>query len=94
MTEILVLGAGVSGLSTAILLSEAGYTVRILTRDLPPETTSNKAAAIWYPFLAQPREKALRWAAASYAYFAEQLVPDPASGVSYQTMIEIGRAHV
>lgn len=87
--KVLLLGAGVSGLSTAILLRQAGYDVRIWARDLPPDTTSNRAAAIWYPYLAQPREKALRWAAASYAYFADHLVPDPASGVSFQTMTEI-----
>jgi D-amino-acid oxidase len=87
--DVLVLGAGVSGLSSAILLRQAGYDVRIWARELPPETTSNRAAAIWYPYLAQPREKALRWAAASYAHFAEQLVPDPASGVSFQSMTEI-----
>jgi D-amino-acid oxidase len=87
--DVLVLGAGVSGLSSAILLRQAGYDVRIWARELPPQTTSNRAAAIWYPYLAQPREKALRWAAASYAHFAKQLVPDPASGVSFQTMTEI-----
>jgi glycine/D-amino acid oxidase-like deaminating enzyme len=56
--DILVLGAGVSGLSTGILLLKAGYDVHIWAKDLPPNTTSNIAAAFWYPYLCNPRDKA------------------------------------
>jgi D-amino-acid oxidase len=77
---ILVLGCGVSGLSTGITLLRAGHPVTILARDLPPNTTSNQAAAIWFPYLAKPREKVDPWAKYSLAFFRENLVPDPASG--------------
>lgn len=76
----LVLGAGVSGLSTGITLLRAGHEVTIWAKDLPPNTTSNQAAAIWWPYLCYPREKAIPWANYSLHFFKEHLVPDAASG--------------
>ncbi|WP_425391783.1 FAD-dependent oxidoreductase [Ekhidna sp.] len=46
---VAVLGAGVIGLSTAILLLKQGRPVTIYTNKLPPSTTSNVAAAFWAP---------------------------------------------
>ncbi|WP_421765662.1 FAD-dependent oxidoreductase [Ekhidna sp.] len=47
--RIAVLGSGVIGLSTAILLLKQGKSVTIYTDKLPPNTTSNVAAAYWAP---------------------------------------------
>ncbi|WP_225412337.1 FAD-dependent oxidoreductase [Stigmatella hybrida] len=58
---IVVLGGGVSGLSCAIRLREAGHAVQLWARELSPHTTSDVAAAIWYPYLASPKERVLRW---------------------------------
>lgn len=44
-----VLGCGVMGLSTARLLQTKGFPVTIYAKDLPPNTTSNIAAAQWAP---------------------------------------------
>ena len=48
-----VLGCGVMGLSTARLLQQRFQdgpgTVTIYAKDLPPDTTSNIAGALWYP---------------------------------------------
>lgn len=45
-----VLGCGVMGLSTARLLQRRlGGSVTIYAKDLPPQTTSNIAGALWYP---------------------------------------------
>jgi glycine/D-amino acid oxidase-like deaminating enzyme len=44
-----VIGCGVIGLSTARVLQDAGFTVRIYARDVPPETTSNVSGAQWTP---------------------------------------------
>jgi D-amino-acid oxidase len=48
-----VLGCGVNGLSTALLLQrrfqDGPGTVTIYAKDLPPETTSNIAGGFWYP---------------------------------------------
>ena len=45
-----ILGAGAAGLATAIRFQRAGWSVSIHARELPPETTSNLAAALWSPF--------------------------------------------
>ena len=48
-THVAVIGSGVIGLSTARLLQQKGFLVTIYARDLPPDTTSNVAGAIWFP---------------------------------------------
>jgi len=88
MTRVIVVGAGVIGLTCAIRLLEAGYRVDIVARDLPLETTSSVAAAIWYPYRALPQDRVTAWAAASYAEFAE-LARDPATGVVMRTGTEV-----
>jgi glycine/D-amino acid oxidase-like deaminating enzyme len=47
---VAVLGAGVMGLSTALLAQEAGFPVTIYTKALPPDTTSNIAGGQIMPF--------------------------------------------
>ena len=53
-----IVGAGVSGLSTAIRLLESGHEVEIVSDKFSPETVSDVAAAIWYPFLVKPADRA------------------------------------
>lgn len=45
-----VVGCGAVGLSTAILMQRRGWRVVIYARDLPPNTTSNVAGALWDPY--------------------------------------------
>ncbi len=61
--RVVVVGAGVVGLSCAVRLLEAGHRVDVLARDLPLETTSAVAAAIWYPYRAWPAEQVTAWSA-------------------------------
>ena len=50
-TPITIIGAGVIGLTTAILLGDLGYTkIRIITSEITPNTTSDIAAGLWHPF--------------------------------------------
>ncbi len=81
MGRVTVVGAGVIGLSCAVRLLEAGHRVDVLARDLPLETTSAVAAAIWYPYRAWPRERVLAWARATYTAFAAIAAEHPDSGV-------------
>lgn len=76
-----MVGAGVMGLSCAVRLLEAGHRVDVVARDLPRETTSSVAAALWYPYRALPQERVSRWAARSYGIFGEIAAAGPASGV-------------
>jgi len=87
--EILILGAGVSGLSTGILLLKKGYPVVIWAKDLPPNTTSNKAAAVWYPYLCFPRDKVIPWARATFEYIQREVIDDPKSGCVMRTVTEM-----
>ncbi len=78
--EILILGAGVSGLSCGILLLKKGYKVVIWAKDLPPNITSNTAAAYWFPYLSKPEDKVAKWARFTLDYAKKELINDPKSG--------------
>ncbi len=88
MTEVLIVGCGVSGLTCGVRLLEAGYRVRIWARDLPPRTTSNVAAAIWYPYRAFPLERVGAWGAQTFAELV-RLAAQPDTGVRSRSGIEI-----
>lgn len=81
MSRIMVVGAGVIGLTCALRLLEDGHRVDVVARDLPLETTSVVAAAIWYPYRALPQDRVTAWAATSYAVFDAVADTDPESGV-------------
>ena len=87
--EILILGAGVSGLSTGILLLKKGYKAIIWAKDLPPNPTSNKAAALWYPYLCFPRDKAIPWARFTFDYLQKEIMQDSESGCIKRVISEI-----
>ena len=80
-TNIKIIGCGVSGLTVGITLLEFGYDVEIITDKLPEETTSSKAAAIWFPYEVKPKENAKKWSKESYDKFLE-FCQIPESGVS------------
>jgi D-amino-acid oxidase len=69
-------GAGVIGLSCAVRLAEAGHRVDVLARDLPLETTSAVAAALWYPYLAEPKDRVAGWGKATYDALIELVDQD------------------
>lgn len=85
--HVLILGCGVSGLTTGVSLLEAGHTVTIWTKDLPQQTTSSVAAAVWYPYKAYPEDRVTAWGATAYRTFT-QLAAVPESGVLLTTLIE------
>ena len=88
--EAVVIGCGVSGLTCAAELLKAGVGVRIIARDLPPHTTSNKAAAIWVPYRAEPADKVAHWAEVSYQRY-RRLAEDPRTGVFMVELLEVGK---
>lgn len=92
MSRVLVVGAGVVGLSCAVRLLEAGHRVDVVARDLPLETTSVVAAAVVLPYRAGPARVDPRWTAwtaRSEAVFAD-LAEDPDSGVRLLPGIALG----
>jgi D-amino-acid oxidase len=84
--RVVVVGAGISGLTAALRLTEAGHEVRVVAAAPPEATTSSVAAALWYPYRALPQEAVTRWAAGTFDVLAE-LVQSPGAGVR----LRIGR---
>ncbi|HTW17717.1 MAG TPA: FAD-dependent oxidoreductase [Nocardioides sp.] len=80
MSRVIVVGAGVVGLTCAVRLLEAGHRVDVVARDLPRETTSAAAAAIWYPYRAFPPDRVTAWASRSFEVLGG-LAHDETSGV-------------
>ena len=62
----------------------------MVARDLPLETTSSVAAALWYPYRAYPFERVTAWAATTYGELA-RLADDERTGVSVVTGTEVLR---
>src|SRR3954453_10758697 len=83
--RIAIIGAGVSGLTCGVVLAERGYQPHLFAAEPPDQTTSAVAAAMWFPYDAEPADRVIPWALESYKVF-RTLSHDPATAVS---MIEL-----
>lgn len=79
--RVLVVGAGVIGLTTARILQEQGAEVEVVAEQVTPETTSDVAAAIHFPYLVEPRERAAAWGRVSLRRFLA-LTDQPDAGIT------------
>ncbi|HEV2452444.1 MAG TPA: FAD-dependent oxidoreductase [Streptosporangiaceae bacterium] len=89
-SEVVVLGAGVCGLTTGICLAEAGLRVTIRTDRLPLETTSAASGAIWGPHLVEDSERVARWAQATLTTLLD-LAGQRGTGVRMMSGVEAWR---
>jgi D-amino-acid oxidase len=87
--QVVVVGAGVSGLTTAICLAEAGHDVKVWAADPPRHTTSMVAGALWGPSFQEPVAKTLAWTQQSLRDFTV-LADDPGSGVRMAAALTVG----
>ena len=88
--QIVVVGAGVSGLTSAICLAEAGWPVRVWAADPPQRTTSRVAGAVWAPPRPSGRAaQTLGWTEHSLRVFRE-LADDPGTGVCMAPALAAG----
>ena len=85
--NIVVIGAGISGLSTAYLLIENGHTVTILAKAFSPNITSNKAAAFWFPYHVRGDKRAIIWVEKSYQFY-KKLAADNNSGIRFTKLVK------
>ncbi|GAB2603930.1 amino acid oxidase [Paractinoplanes abujensis] len=92
--DVVVVGAGVIGLTTALRLAKSGLKVRVYAADRCPSRTSSAAGAIWDPLYAEHPHRG-RWAEESLGRFARMAV-DGVPGVrmlsgieASQTLVEI-----
>jgi D-amino-acid oxidase len=79
--DVLVIGAGVCGLSTAIVLLDAGLAVEVYAADPPHRTTSAAAGALWGPHLVGSDQRVGPWAARTLDRF-RALAAEPAAGIT------------
>ncbi|MHB9854985.1 FAD-dependent oxidoreductase [Streptomyces krungchingensis] len=69
--DVIVVGSGVVGLTTAVVLAEGGARVRVWARESAQRTTSAVAGALWWPYRIEPKELARAWALRSLSVYEE-----------------------
>jgi len=79
-SRVVVLGAGICGLTCAVALAEAGRTVVVVADTPPADTVSAVAGGLWFPYGADRSDSTLARARATYLRF-EQLAPALGAGV-------------
>jgi D-amino-acid oxidase len=79
--RVAIIGAGVSGLTCAVLFAERGFPTTIFAREIGQQTTSAVAAAIWFPYDAEPIEQVAAWSLRSFDVLQE-IARDVTSGVA------------
>ncbi|MHC6627484.1 FAD-dependent oxidoreductase [Streptomyces globosus] len=87
--RVVVVGAGVAGLTTAVVLAEARASVHVIAEQVPG-VTSLAAGAMWGPYLVEPKDKVNRWGQRSLEVF-RKLAEDPSTGVRLTSGIEASR---
>jgi D-amino-acid oxidase len=85
-----MIGAGVSGLTTAVRLDEADRRVRIWSADPPEATTSFAGGAMWGPYLVEPLDKVRVWSRPTLDVL-RKLATRPDTGVRLVAGIEASR---
>jgi D-amino-acid oxidase len=73
--DVLIVGAGVIGLTTAICVAEAGLTVTVAAAEPPGQTTSVAAGALWGPHLVGMDDRIARWSAVTRDRLADLAAP-------------------
>ncbi|GAA5049717.1 NAD(P)/FAD-dependent oxidoreductase [Nocardia callitridis] len=66
--RVVVVGSGISGLSTAAELLRDGHQVTIISAEAVSATTSFLAAAVWFPTAAGPEDLVREWGRATFAH--------------------------
>ncbi|MFF9263450.1 FAD-dependent oxidoreductase [Streptomyces longwoodensis] len=78
---VIVVGGGVIGLTTAVVLAERGHRVRVWTREPAERTTSAVAGGLWWPYHIEPVESARAWALRSLEVYEELAARPDRTGV-------------
>src|SRR5690349_2253258 len=79
--DVIVVGSGVVGLTTAVVLAERGRRVRVWTREPGELTTSAVAGALWWPYRIRPKARAGEWALQSLSVYEELATRPEETGV-------------
>jgi D-amino-acid oxidase len=87
---VAIIGAGVSGLTCGVIFAERGYRTVIFAKEVGQQTTSGAAAAVWFPYDAEPLEKVIPWALQTFDVLAD-LALVPATAVSMIKLCQFSR---
>ena len=85
-SDVIVVGAGVSGLTTALCLARAGTAVRVVSDRAPLATTSAVAGAVWGLY-AEDDDRAITWGLETWEEL-QQLADRTESGIRMVEGIE------
>lgn len=88
--RVAIVGAGVIGLTTAIVLAD-DYDVTILAAAFGTQSDSVKATAIWHVYLVPETELVLLWAERTLKKFMELHATTPAAGIELVNGVELFR---
>jgi D-amino-acid oxidase len=88
--DVLVIGAGVSGLTAGICLAETGRSVTIRTAAWPEQSTSVAAGAVWGLVRVGPPDRVLKWGRAGLEALSK-LATEPGTGVRMVSGREVSR---
>ncbi|MEO7765937.1 MAG: FAD-dependent oxidoreductase [Ferruginibacter sp.] len=91
--NIAIIGAGISGMSTAYLLAADGHRITILANAFSPNITSNKAAAFWFPYHIRNDERGIAWCNTSYRYY-KAFAHEPSTGISMYKLRKVLQSNV
>src|SRR5207247_11072359 len=83
--SVAIVGAGVSGLTCGVVFAERGFQTAIFAEQIGQETTSGAAGALWFPYDAEPVDKVIPSALATYKVLVDP-TRDARNGIS---MIEL-----
>jgi D-amino-acid oxidase len=87
--DVVVLGAGIVGLSSAVCLAETGHRVRVWSADDPSATASAHAGGVWKPTYQAPLAGSLAWASCSLDEYLA-LAARPGTGVRMADAVTVG----
>jgi D-amino-acid oxidase len=90
--SVAIVGAGVSGLTCGVVFAERGYRTAIFAGEIGQRTTSGAAAALWFPYDAEPADKVIAWALETYKVLVD-LSGDVRTGVSMIELHQFSRAN-
>jgi D-amino-acid oxidase len=90
--DAVVVGGGVSGLTTAICLAEDGLRVTLVSADPPARTTSAIASALVGPNLSSPEDPQRAWSAETMRVLSSEPMPGVAVRTGHLTARPAGAA--
>ena len=81
VADVIVVGSGVIGLTTAVVLAESGRRVRVWSREPAVSTTSAVAGALWWPYRIEPEALVGDWALTTLRVYEELAASPGETGV-------------